>query len=155
MGRVRSGWNPLKFKLIEPGDRPLRCDTVNGNCVLIPRDVMEEVGHIDPSFTHGIGDFDFGLRAVRMGCGLWITPGHVGSCRRNDTRGTWLDPTIGLAKRLRMVNDVKAFPLRERVKFARRHTGVRWFMYPACAYASVVWSWMRNVFRPRATPVAA
>lgn len=43
------------------------CDTLNGNCVLIPRDVAEVVGIHDPVFWHATGDTDYGLRVRAKG----------------------------------------------------------------------------------------
>jgi len=40
---------------------------MNGNCVLIPRDVYIQVGNLDSIFPHAIGDYDYGLRAIKKG----------------------------------------------------------------------------------------
>src|SRR5437867_1819294 len=43
--------NPADCRKVEPGDKPNRCDTMNGNCVLIPNEVAERVGNLDAEFT--------------------------------------------------------------------------------------------------------
>ncbi|MEO8890768.1 MAG: glycosyltransferase family 2 protein, partial [Coleofasciculaceae cyanobacterium] len=48
----RSRWRPLKFDLLQPSQQVQRCDTINGNCVLISRNVVQLVGNLDPAFTH-------------------------------------------------------------------------------------------------------
>ena len=62
-GIVRqSKWRPLVHRLLEPSGKPQRCLTMNGNCVLIAREVVESVGNLSPEFTHAIDDNDYGLR---------------------------------------------------------------------------------------------
>ena len=39
----------------------------NGNIVLIPRFVYQQLGNPDYYFTHSKGDFDYGLRAGKTG----------------------------------------------------------------------------------------
>jgi len=39
----------------------IACDTINGNCVLIPRAVVERIGNLDINFIHSMGDLDYGF----------------------------------------------------------------------------------------------
>jgi GT2 family glycosyltransferase len=73
----------LNFEIVKPGSEPRRCDTMNGNCVLIPREVVQRVGNLDPAFIQKMGDFDYGLRATAAGCSVWIAPGTIGTCAAN------------------------------------------------------------------------
>ena len=61
-------WRPLRSELVEPGDAPRPCDTMNGQVVLISRAVVQRIGNIDPAFVQQMGDFDYGLRARAAGC---------------------------------------------------------------------------------------
>lgn len=123
-------WRPLKFKLLEPRDIPLECNTINGNCVLIPHSVAEKLGNIDEEFTHRLGDFDYGLRACKVGCSLWIAPGYVGSCSRNPIRGTWLDPNQSLSNRFqnKLGNIRHSSSPKEWMLYAKRHGGYIWVL---------------------------
>ncbi len=135
-GVVRpSRWRPLKVRLVEPDERePKRCDTINGNCVLIPRAVAERVGNLDGAFTHRMADHDYGLRARGLGCSVWIAPGHVGACPRNSPRGTWQDPSLPLLRRLKLVRTPLGLPPREWLVYARRYAGRLWPAYWAFPY---------------------
>lgn len=122
---------PLQFDLVEPADRPLPADTMNGNVVLLPRAVVRGVGLLDPAFTHGIGDFDFGLRARRAGVGIWVTPGTVGTCARNPP----VAHARGPVRELRRLRGPKGLPPREWALFARRWSGPLWPLYAVAPYA--------------------
>jgi GT2 family glycosyltransferase len=78
-----SRWKRTHYEPILPADKPVTAETFNGNCVLIPSKVAKIAGNLDPGFTHGMGDFDYGHRAWRMGCSAWVAPGYYGTCPRN------------------------------------------------------------------------
>jgi len=102
------------------------CDTMNGNCVLIPRAVMKVNGNIDPDFTHGMGDMDYGLRAKQVGCEIVVSPGFHGYCSANDGAGLWTDTALPLLGRWKRLLGPKGLPLREWRIFTRRHAGGLW-----------------------------
>ncbi len=148
-GVVRaSRWLPLKFRLVEPyRAEPRECETMNGNCVLIPRVVAERVGNLDSVFSHKMGDMDYALRARRMGCSVWVAPGYVGHCSINLPRGNWADPKLPLVVRLRKLHEPKAFPPKEWATFTRRYAGPLSFAYRVWPYVRVVATWFAEKAR--------
>ena len=129
-GVVRcSRWHPMKCAPVEPGDRPKPCDTFNGNCVLIPRNVARVVGNLDKAFSHAVADTDYGLRSLRASCSNWIAPGFVGTCSRNPEEGTFLDLSLPLRQRWRTILHTKGLPPREWFVLTRRHAGWAWGLY--------------------------
>jgi GT2 family glycosyltransferase len=102
-------WKPLPLHRLEPSTKPKPCDTMNGNCVLIPREVTRAVGNLSTDFSHRFGDFDYGLRATAMGFSCWIAPGFVGTCSKG-VGGKPIHPT----------------PPQEWMRFTRRHAGILW-----------------------------
>ena len=79
-----SRWRPAKLIRIEPvSGRLTSCDTLNGNCVLVPKAVVDRVGLIDPVFIQQLGDIDYGYRVRKAGGSLWIAPDVVGACAPN------------------------------------------------------------------------
>src|SRR6476469_6570131 len=83
-GKVQSRWwHPIYLRAVEPSDRPQPCDTMNGNFVLIPKEVVRAVGNLDPAFMHYAADYDYGWRAKQQGCNVWIAPGYIGTCPLN------------------------------------------------------------------------
>ncbi len=138
-GVVRaSRLHPLKYRLLAPGAEPRPCHSMNGNCVLIPRDAAARAGNLSPEFSHGIGDFDYGLRARRAGCGLWVVPATVGTCARNSAEGGFRDPRLPWRERLRAMFSRKGLPPGEYLAYARRHGGPLWPFYWALPYAHTV-----------------
>ena len=66
-------WKGVRLTTVLPSaDAPQPCDTVNGNCTLIPRSVAQKVGNLDPAFRHAIGDFDYGFRARKAGFEIYV-----------------------------------------------------------------------------------
>lgn len=148
-GRVRlKPWHPIKFGWLEPAEEPRKCETMNGNCVLIPDSVAKKVGNIDPTFTHRRGDFDYGLRARKLGCSVWIAPGYLGTCPRNPQKGTWVDPCLPLLERLKKLNHPKELSGREWRLYAKRHGGSLWFLFWLSPYLSLVVSSILQKVKP-------
>lgn len=125
----------MAFARVAPTDTPQSCDTMNGNVVLVPRSVYSVVGNIDETFTHAMGDLDYGLRARSAGCQVFLAPGHVGTCSANPRAGTFRDETLSRRERLRLVDSPKGLPFSEWAALCRRHGGPLW---PALALSPYV-----------------
>ncbi len=153
----RSRWRPLKFDLVEPGEQVKHCDTMNGNCVLIPREVVQVVGNLELAFTHYAGDWDYGLRAGQQGCTVWIAPGYVGTCSQNYQPGSEADLPVNLGDGLKKIGQPKGLPVREQVLhpigewkvFAQRHGGLLWPIYWLIPYRRLLWNSLISGFQKR------
>ena len=128
----------LGFQLIEPQDKPQHCDTMNGNCVLVPETVARIIGNFSGKFTHAIADTDYGLRVGKEGISCWIAPGYVGECRQNPPPA-WTNPDLPLRQRLKNLRHPKGLPPSQWATFARCHAGTRWLLY-------VLKLWLRALF---------
>ncbi len=59
----------IRFEKIPPHEcLPISCDAMNGNVVLIPREIANVVGNLDKRFRHQFGDLDYAL--ARQTCRL-------------------------------------------------------------------------------------
>ncbi|HUT59453.1 MAG TPA: glycosyltransferase family 2 protein [Phycisphaerae bacterium] len=126
-GVVRvSRWRPLAFAPVEPYGRPSRCDTFNGNCVLVPCAVARAVGNVSTEFTHWFGDTDYGLRAEKAGYRSWVAGQYVGTCRANPDGSSWADPRLPLRERIAIFRSPRGLPPREWIVFVKRHAGALW-----------------------------
>ena len=134
----------LRHILLQPGDEPVECDQMNGNMVLIPQQIAQAVGNIDKSFTHGLGDIDYGLRVRKAGFRLVVVPGYVGDCEHNPLATGHTDLTLGLLKRLRLVFSSKAFPPYPWLVFTSRHAGPLWPLHWIKPYVDVVLTSFRS-----------
>ena len=94
----KSIWGITSQRLVPHGEIA-RCDTFNGNLVLIPNSVVKDVGVLDERYTHAFGDKDYGFRCTGQNIPMYITPKYIGTCSRNSINGTWMDPGISLGQR--------------------------------------------------------
>jgi GT2 family glycosyltransferase len=122
-------WYSNKFEFLEPSSSSQQCDAMYGNCVLIPKTVVAKVGNIDTAFVHSLGDLDYGLRAGKFGCQIWVAPGYVGTCTKNSIRNSWADTNLNLVERLKKVLQIKGFPVKPWTTFCSRHSGPFWIFY--------------------------
>lgn len=143
------GLKRMGFNAVLPDDHPIPCETFNGNCVLIPQQIAQETGNLSREFTHGIGDYDYGLRARKLGYDSWVSPGYVGFCHANQTNDKAFSPEVPLRKRLRILHSPKGLPPREWITFGRRHAGGVWILSIAALYLRVLlpglWQWKNNL----------
>ena len=140
MVRKGNGW-VRRYVQIQPGEAPLACDTMNGNCVLISRAAAAVLGNMDAAYRHGIGDMDYGLRATRAGIPVWVMPGYVGRCTHDHLiEGSYLDRTLPLAVRWKKITSPKGLAPSAWLIYCRRHAGWLWPLHWAWPYAKVVWT---------------
>lgn len=91
---------PSHTRVLEcPEGSTLTCETICGNCVCFPADVIRRVGWIDDSvFPHFAGDADYGFRASALGIPIIIVGDAICDCSygQSKNRMSWLlgDMTI-------------------------------------------------------------
>jgi len=134
----KSSWKRTAFTLVEPSDEPVECETMNGNCVLIPDEIAQSIGGMEPKFSHAMGDLDYGLRARYAGFSVWINAGYIGVCGNNSSEGSFNDPTLSVTVRLRKILQPKGVPLRSWRVFTQRHAGAFWPIYWLWPYAKII-----------------
>ncbi len=145
----------LTVRLIAPGAAPRRCTMLQGNCLFVPSEIASRVGNIDPVYEHGLGDYDYGLRARALGVQLWVAPGIVGTSRRH----RFVDhDRLPLRARLGRFTARQMLPPRSWAHFCRRWSGALWPVVWGWPYAKVIVApWVRrllgrtNAQRPVAT----
>lgn len=150
-------WHPLKFHHIYPdSSQPQLCDTLHGNCVLVPRIVAALVGNLSPDYTHNLGDYDYGLKARHKGCSVWMSPGYLGTCSANPpssrmvkselTQANWnqVDRPKGLA-----LKDVNLHSFNEWKAFCREHGGAFWLFYWLLPYRRLLWLKLTQYLSPK------
>jgi len=122
---LRSFW-AVRLSRVEPTGVVRIIDTMNGNVVLVPREVSDQVEMFDGSFIHGMADLDFGLRARARGISVALMPTAVGTCRANQAKDAWRSRRTPLRRRLDLVRSPKNLAPRPWMTFCRRHAGVGW-----------------------------
>lgn len=138
-GLIRaSRWRPLKFILVPASNISTPCDTMNGNCVLIPSIIANTIGNLDEAFVHTMGDIDYGLRARNAGFPIMVMPGFAGLCMRNNIDNTHADTRLGCSERWKKITSHKVLPMRAWYVLTRRHTGLLWPIFWVWPYLKVL-----------------
>ena len=145
-------WRCLSYHRVWHASKPVACEVMNGNCVLLPANLVKQVGNLDPVFEHAMGDTDYALRARRAGFGVHVASGFVGRCANNPVHGTYSDTSLPWATRWRKVMDRKGLPWRSWFHFTRRHGGWLWPLYFAWPYCQLLVS---GVFAKRSGSTGA
>ena len=119
---IYGGYDAQK-RLIGIAAEPQLIVWMNGNVVLVSRQVVQQIGILDPYYQHDLGDVDYGMRARETGIEVVSTRMVVAAGSRNDVcrvrrRGTSL---IG---RFRYLNSPLGSPLKQNFHFRRRHFGL-------------------------------
>lgn len=138
-GEVRaSSIKRTRFLRLQPSSAAQRCDSMNGNIVLLSRSAVKVVGNLDPAFEHAMGDTDYALRANKLGVGVWTAPGVHGTCSGNPPDGTYMDTNLPLGKRWKLMLSRKGLPWRSWLVLTRRHAGPMWPLYFGWPYISLL-----------------
>lgn len=134
----RSVLRAVRFERVMPSSSPQRCDTMNGNVVLMADDVLRRVGNLEPVYEHAMGDIDYALRAGKAGITAWVAPGIYGTCSNNPAVGTFNDASLPLARRWQLMMSRKGLPWRSWLLFTRRHAGWLWPLHFVWPYFSLL-----------------
>lgn len=138
---------PLRFRLVQPKDRPVQIDIFNGNCVLVPFETYALIGNLHPNLIHDAGDYEYGLRAKKAGITSWICSGFVGTCTTNPVEGTWLDPELPLKRRYKLLFSIKGSPPGPRFHYYKSYGGPFWFLIYPLIYVRPILVSLKKAFR--------
>jgi GT2 family glycosyltransferase len=111
------------MKPLPPNGVVQKVTYINGNLVLIPKEIEEKIGIISPIYIHYLGDFDYGLRAEAAGFSCNTTSRYLAECEANPPTGDWVDPKIPLSKRWKIAHDVKGIAISDFIYFKTHHHG--------------------------------
>jgi GT2 family glycosyltransferase len=119
------GYRKKPDRLLLPNGTFQECDYFNGNCVLISKEVFDLVGNLDPVFHHAVGDFDYSLRAKKLGIVLYVAPAFIGSCESHTELPKWRSPSVSLFKRVKNLYTASSgcYPPQFFI-FDKRHNGL-------------------------------
>jgi len=101
-GEITYGGRCENSNLIEPNKKtPMKCHLINGNCVLISREIFYKTGFLDEFFHHAIGDFDYGLRVIKNGYECRVSTKNIGYCNDHISLPEWCQKEHNLLKRIK------------------------------------------------------
>ncbi len=124
-GNVSYGGKDETGKWLLPNDNA-QVHYMNGNLVLIPNNVFQVLGNIDKIYIHGLGDWDYGMRAIENNLNVKVSNKYVGVTERHDADlvACW-SKKHNLQKRFKMFYSPKHHPAIQ-FKFDKRHFGL-WY----------------------------
>lgn len=108
-------------------DEMIRCEASSGNCVLIPRWAVDQIGYPDArNLPHHRGDIDYGLRARDAGIAQWVVGRRL--CLNDDNWNkhmkSWLLSEVPMRQLWREVLSMRStFHPRTAWVFSIRHFG--------------------------------
>ncbi len=117
-GRMHDGVIP------QPTGKLVSVEYFNGNIVLIPLAVFHILGNLDPYFTHSKGDFDYGMRAKKVGIDIFQAGEVLGECDLHTALDKWCDPNVPLIQRWKMLYRPNGMPPKESFHLEKRHYGL-------------------------------
>lgn len=93
-GRNRNG------EMLVPSGKCCRVWGMNGNFVWVPKAVYARLGNFPDYFTHALGDFDYGKRAIELGIAIYLLPKYVGVCDDKREKTPWMDKRVPFLRRV-------------------------------------------------------
>ena len=117
-----------------PNGQLQTCTYINGNAVLVPRKIHRELGNLSADYTHGMGDFDYGLRAIQRGFKCYTTKGFIATCTPNQGIPSWCNPKVPLKNRWQLLHSPKGLNLQEYLAFRKKFWGEKWKIFALKAY---------------------
>lgn len=118
------GGQKHKKGIIVPNGTLQACEFFNGNCVLVPRSVFELVGNLDPIYNHSLGDFDYGIRASKLGIQSCVASDYVGVCESNPGVPFWMSKRGNPLQRLKRMYSPLGCPPMQFFVFDFRQNGL-------------------------------
>lgn len=110
--------------LCTPGGKLVAIDYFNGNIVLVPRSVFSKVGNLDYGFRHSLGDYDYGMRAAKIGVSSYMVGDVLGICETHQKMDDWCNPSLPFIKRIKALYQPNGVPPMEFFYYDRKHHGI-------------------------------
>lgn len=114
------------------------CKYMNGNAVLIPQIIFKALGNLSNDYTHGMGDFDYGLRAAKNNFKCYTTKTYVATCPPNEGIPGWCNPENTLKKRWILLHSPLGLNIKEYNKFRKKFWKKKWMIFAIKAYSKML-----------------
>ena len=116
----------------------LECDMANANIMLVPKAVFDNAGMLSEAYTQSIADFDYSLRASKLGFKVIVIPGVLGYCT-DDHGNNWKSSNHSLRERIRYLKSPKGLAYSEYLHFIKVH-------FPKHLTAAFLKLWLKTLF---------
>lgn len=126
-----------------PNGSPQSCKYINGNIVLVPKEIYERIGILSDDYTHGMGDIDYGLRAHVNGFACYTTSEYLATCSYDREIPKWHDPKVKLQERLKSFYAPTGLNIKEYNTFRKKFWGKKWIIFAVKSYLKML---MPNIY---------
>lgn len=116
----------------------LNCDVANANIMLVPWEIVNDIGILSDTFTHGLADYDYTLKAKKAGYDLVVAPGFLGSCV-DDHGNNWKSGNTSLKERIVYLKNPKGLAYKEYLSFIKEH-------FPLSYPSAFLKLWIKTLF---------
>ncbi len=135
--KLRSKTRPVS-EMVYSTTEYMDCDLGNANIMLVPREIVEQIGILSDGYTHGIADYDYTLKAKKAGFKVLVAPGYLGTCE-DDHGKNWKSQQVTFSDRLKYLMSPKGLAYKEYLRFIRDHFPMH---YPS-AFCKL---WLKTMF---------
>lgn len=123
--------------VVIPNGSLQHCKYINGNALLVSNIIFSVLGNLSLNYTHAMGDFDYGLRALEAGFINCTTKRYIGLCPVNQ-KPDWANSDVPLKKRLKLFNSPTGLNYKEYIAFRKKFWGAKWVIFAFKAYFKVL-----------------
>ena len=113
------GLRKNQLKII-PNGKIQKGNILNGNLVLISKVVYTKLGILSNNYTHAMGDYDYGLRALENGIELITTKKYIATCKSNIGLPKWCNPKINFLDRWKALHTPLGLNIKEYKMFRKQ-----------------------------------
>lgn len=129
-----------------PNGKLQQCKLINGNVVLVPKKIFEELGYLSSDYTHSMGDFDYGLRAINSGFLNFTTKEYIAICPTNGIP-KWSNPKLSIKERFKLFYAPTGLSFKEYIAFRKKFWGNKWILFAFKAYFRVLFPSLYNILK--------
>lgn len=133
-GKFTYGGRDKNEKPIIPNGKPSQCQYINGNFVLVPKTIKNDIGILSSEFTHQYGDIEYGLRAKKNGYECFTTSNYLAICKKDKSIPKWANSKIKLHDRIIDFHSPKGLHMTEYRVFRKMYWKSSWIIYVGKAY---------------------
>jgi GT2 family glycosyltransferase len=108
-------------RFIMPNGNLQKCNLANWNCFLADKEIIKDVGIIDPNYAHSYGDYDYSMMMQRRGYDIYVAHEFIGECDRNSKKGTFKDRTLPRSERLGRFFSPKGMSVKSGIRYSLKN----------------------------------
>ena len=100
---------------------PQLCHLGNGNIMLVPKEVVLKLGILSDLYNHGFADFDYTLRAAKIGIPSYIASNYLGFCENDKGNNWWPSKKYSFKQRIQKLYDFKGLAYKDYLIYVKSH----------------------------------